>query len=79
MIRELTLIEDFKSMNLEVSMSSNCISCNTLVITNEFLEKVKENQLEDSKLKNFMGLLNTDKAKNFSLGVDGFFRFKNRI
>jgi len=42
MIRELTLIEDFKSMNLKVSMSSNCISCNTLVITNEFLEKVKE-------------------------------------
>ena len=50
MIRELALIEDFKSMNLEVSISSNCISCNTLVITNEFLEKVKEKQLEDSKL-----------------------------
>ena len=29
MIRELALIEDFRSMNLEVSMSSNCISCNT--------------------------------------------------
>ena len=60
-------------------MSSNCIGCNTLVITNEFLEKVKEKQLEDSKLKNFMGLLNTDKAKDFSLGVDGILRFKNRI
>ncbi|XP_068487134.1 uncharacterized protein [Phaseolus vulgaris] len=45
MIRELELIEDFRSMNLEVSMSSNCISCNTIVITNEFLEKVKEKQL----------------------------------
>ena len=44
MIREIALIEDFKSMNLEVSMSSNCISCNTLVITNDFLEKVKEKQ-----------------------------------
>jgi len=42
MIRELALIDDFMCMNLEVSMSSNCISCNTLVITNEFLEKVKE-------------------------------------
>jgi len=42
MIRELELIEDFRSMNLDVSMSSNCIRCNTLVITNEFLEKVKE-------------------------------------
>jgi len=79
MIRELALIEDFRSMNLEVSMSSNCISCNTLVIINEFLEKVKEKQLEDLKLKNFMGLLNTDKAKDFSLGVDGIFIFKNRI
>jgi len=47
MIRELALIEDFRSMNLEVSMFSNCFSCNTLVITNEFLEKVKEKQLED--------------------------------
>ena len=71
MIRELALIEDFKSMNLEVSMSSNCISYNTIVITNEFLEKVKKKQLEDSKLKNIMGLLNTDKAKDFSLEVDG--------
>ena len=42
MIRELALIEDFRSMNLEVSMSSNCISCNIIVITNEFLKKVKE-------------------------------------
>jgi len=42
MIRELVLIEDFRSMNLEVSMSSNCISCNTLVITDEFLKKVKK-------------------------------------
>ena len=76
MIRELTLIEDFRK---EVSMSSNYISCNTLVITNEFLENVKEKQLEDSKLKNFMGLLNTDKAKDFSLGLDGILRFRNRI
>ena len=42
MIRELALIEDFRSMNLEVFMSLNSISCNTFVITNEFLEKVKE-------------------------------------
>jgi len=26
-----------------------------------------------------LGLLNTDKAKDFSLGVDGILRFKNRI
>jgi len=42
------------------------------------MEKVKEKQLEDSKL-NFMDLLNTDKAKDLSLGVDGIFRLKNRI
>ena len=47
-------------------MSSNCISCNTLVITNEFMEKVKEKQCEDSKLKNFTGLLNTDKTMRTS-------------
>jgi len=52
MIRELTLIENIRSMILEVSMSSNCISCNTFVITNDFFQKVKEKQLEDSKLKN---------------------------
>jgi len=75
MIREISLIEYFRSMNLEVSMSSNCISCNTLVITNEFLEK----QLEDLKLKNFMDLLDTEKPKDFSLGMDGILRFKNKI
>jgi len=41
MIRELALVEDFRSMNLEVFMSSKCINCNTFVITNEFLKKVK--------------------------------------
>jgi len=35
--------------------------------------------LEDSKLKNIIGLLNTDKVKDFSLGVDDILRFKNRI
>jgi len=35
--------------------------------------------LEDSKLKNIMDLLNTNKAKDFSLGVDDILRFKNRI
>jgi len=57
MIRELTLIENFKSMNLKVSMSSNCISCNTLVITNEFMEKVEEKQLEDSKIEELNGFI----------------------
>jgi len=42
MIKEQELIEDFRHLNLEVSISSNFINCNVLVITNEFLERVKE-------------------------------------
>jgi len=40
---------------------------------------VKEKQLEDLKLKNILSLLDTDKAKNFSLGVDDIVRFQKRI
>jgi len=42
MIKEHKLIEDFRNLNLEVSILSNFISCNALVITNEFLKRVKE-------------------------------------
>jgi len=79
MIKELKLIEDFRNLNLEVYISSNCISCNTLVITNEFLEKVKKKRFEDLKLKSILSLLDIDKGKDFSLGGDGLLRFKNII
>jgi len=56
MMKEQELIEDFRNLNLEVSISSNFICCNALVITNEFLMRVKEKQLEDLKLKNILSL-----------------------
>jgi len=42
------------------------ISCNMLVITNKFLENLKEKQLVDLNLKNILTLLDTNKAKGFS-------------
>jgi len=62
MIKEQELIEDFRNLNFEVSISLNFISCNVLVITNEFLKRMKEKQLEDLKLKNILSLLGIDKA-----------------
>jgi len=79
MIREHKLIEDFRNLNLEVSISSNFISCNALVITNEFLKMVKEKQLEDLKLNNIVSFLGTYKAKGFSLREDDILRFQKRI
>jgi len=78
-IKEQKLIEDFKNLNLEVFTSSNFISYNTLVITNEFLKRVKEKQLYDLKLKNILSLLDTNKVKNFSLGADDILKFQKRI
>jgi len=40
---------------------------------------VKEKQLEDLKLKNIFSLLDTNKAKDFSLGADDILRFQKRI
>ena len=37
MIRKLEFIENFRSLNLEIFVSSNNIRCNMFVITNEFL------------------------------------------
>jgi len=79
MIKEHELIKDFRNLNLEVSLSTNFISCNVLVITNESLKRVKEKQLEDLKLKNILSLLGTDKAKNFSLGTNEILRLQRRI
>jgi len=79
MIKEQKLIEDFRNLNLEVPISSNFITCNALVITNEFLKRVKEKQLEDLKLKNILSLLGTNKAKDFFLGADDIVRFQKRI
>ena len=79
MIKVQKLIEDFKNLNLEVSISSNFICCNALIINNEFLKRMKEKQLEDLKLKNILNPLDTYKAKDFSLGADDILRFQNRI
>jgi len=79
MLKKQELIEDFRNLNLEVFISSNFISCNALVITNEFLKRVKKKQLEDLKLKNILSLLGTDKAKYFSLREDDILRFQKRI
>jgi len=79
MIKKQELIEDFRNLNLKVSISSNFISCNALVITNEFLKRVREKQLEDLKLKNILSLLDTNKAKDFSLEEDYILRFQKRI
>jgi len=75
MIEEREVIEDFRNLNLEVSISSNFISFNALVITNEFLTRVREKQLEDLKLKNIFSLLGTNKSKDFSLGTNDILRF----
>jgi len=79
MIKERELIKNFRNLNLEISILSNFISCNALVITNEFLKRVKEKQLEDLKLKNILSILGTYKAKDFSLGADDILRFQKRI
>jgi len=79
MVKEEELIEDFRNLNLEVSISSNFISYNALIITNEFLKRVKDKQLKDLKLKNILIFFGTDKAKDFSLGADDMLRFQRRI
>jgi len=50
-IEEQKLIEQFRDLKLAVKFNVNHISYGKLTITNNFLGMIKENKLEDLKLK----------------------------
>lgn len=62
--KKLVLIEKFKGMNIGVEIGMN-------IITNDFLNMIKEKHMEDSSLKH----LRTKHAKYFVLGDNHIIRF----
>jgi len=79
MIKEGELVEKFRDMQLHVSLGKEVIKCSHLTITSDFLELVKEKKLSDSKIQKIVNLLESEKAKDFVMGVDEVLRFKNRV
>ncbi|WVY97820.1 hypothetical protein V8G54_029971 [Vigna mungo] len=61
-------------MNLSWKLNSDHIWCSYLTITNDFLEEIKTEQKEDSNLQRIMKSLNSEPAKEFSIGTDGILR-----
>jgi len=76
MARELELVEQFRDMQLQVTLGENVIRCNHLTVSCDFLVLIKERQLSDHKLRRTVELLDTEKANDFMLGSDGVLRFR---
>jgi len=79
MIEQQKTIAKFRDLNLGVEFHEDHISCGTLTITNDFLGRIKEKQLEDSSLRNIMELLGINQAMDFELGAHGILRFKGGL
>jgi len=79
MARELDLVEQFRDMQLQVTLGENVIRCNHLIVSSDFLVLIKERQLFDPKLRRTVELLGTEKAKDFEMGGDGVLRFRGRV
>jgi len=79
MVRELDLVEQFRDMQLQVTLDEGVIRCNHLTVSNDFLNLIKEKQPSDPKLQRTIELLVTEKAKDFLMGGDGVLRFRGRV
>jgi len=79
MIKEMGLVEQFRDMQIQIVLGEGVIRCNHLTVSNDFLVLIKERQLSDPKLQKTVGLLGTEKAKDFTVGVDRVLRFRGRV
>jgi len=80
MIKEVELLEQFRDMKLQVELGSEFIRCNTLTISSDFLDSVRERQLLDASLNIVIEQLGSDEANDFALGTDGILRgFQGRV
>jgi len=79
MARELELVEQFRDMQLQVTLGEGVIRCNRLIVSSDFLVLIKERQLSDPKLRETAECLGTEKAKDFEMGGDGVLRFRGRV
>lgn len=66
-------------MNLGMKLCKNHIICSQLTIINDFLKMIKDKQLLDDNLKKIIDFISVDKARNFVLGIDDFFCFRNKV
>ena len=62
-----------------MELESKFIKCNTLTISSDFLDSVRESQLLDVSLNRVREQLGSDEAKDFSLGNDGILRFQGKV
>jgi len=79
MARELDLVEQFRDMQIQVTLGEGVIRCKQLTVSSDFLVLIKERQLSDPKLWRTVELLGTEKAKDFEIGSDRVLRFKGRV
>ncbi|XP_020208256.1 uncharacterized protein LOC109793202 [Cajanus cajan] len=79
MIKEMELVEKFRDMNLNILVAPDFISCGMTTITSNFLEMVKQKQVQDVGLNKIRELLGSEKAKNFEQDMDGVLRYKGKI
>jgi len=49
MVIELELVEQFRDIQLQVTLGEGVIRCNRLIVSSDFLVLIKERQLSDPK------------------------------
>ena len=79
MIQEQRLLEEFRDLNIAVKMKSRSLCLGNLEVTNEFIDRVREAQIEDQFLQERILLASENGESNFAKDNMGVIRFKGRI
>ena len=76
---EKRLIEEFRDLNLAIEMRPKSLFVGALQITNEFVNHIREAQVDDQFLQGKVLDAMGDKNVEFKKDTTGLIRFKGRI
>ncbi|XP_052734084.1 uncharacterized protein LOC128196633 [Vigna angularis] len=78
MVKELSLVENFRDLRLQFDLTPNSIRCCNLRVSSDIFDHIREKQSVDEDLVKILSALGLDKAKYFYTGTDSLLRYRDR-
>ena len=79
MIKETELIENFRDLNLGISITPHAIQLNQIKITIDFRGQIRQAQQRDVNFQHTVHLVKSGKLTGFALNKEGIWRYQGRI
>ena len=79
MIKETELIENFRDLNLGISITPHTIQLNQIKITNDFKDQIQQAQQRDVNFQYTVHLVKSRKLTGFASNKESVWRYQGRI